>query len=505
MPETTKRTPNGARRRRGRVFAWLDQRARLDAVLRTALDEPIPGGARFAFVFGSGLLFLFLSQFITGVFLALYYVPSADHAHTTVAYLVKAVGSGSFLRSMHAYGSSAIVVVLILHVGQTFLYGAYKGRRELLWLAGCVLGALMLAMAFTGYLLPWDQKAYFATAVGTNIMSEVPGIGEWLKRFVRGGSDMGTLTLSRFFVAHVFLLPAAIFAMVALHVYLFRTAGAAGPISEDAVAPTAKPEPFYPRQLAMDLAFAMILVAAIGALAYAVPAELGPKANPADTQYFPRPEWYYRPAFEWLKFWEGPWSIVGIVVVPLLVVTVFAGVPFLDRSLERRPWKRPVAVGLFLATFGGLVGLGVMKLRGRRASPGRRGATRETARGGSPLRERAVRAGGREAGGGVHRGGSDRRPIARARQSALRGAVVQRVSRRSGRGHERGAEARRSRREARPRAARGRTSKPDGHDARRRDGAARPSRRGREGARALPRKPEVRRSRRGYRRFMSLR
>ena len=171
--------------------------------MREALDEPIPGGARFAYVFGSALLFIFISQVITGVFLALYYVPSADHAHTTVAYITKAVTAGSFLRSIHAYGSSAMVILLLLHVTQTFLYGSYKGRRELLWLSGCVLFVLVLCMAFTGYLLPWDQKAYFATAVGTNIAGEVPFIGAWLKSFMRGGADMGTLTLSRFFVAHV--------------------------------------------------------------------------------------------------------------------------------------------------------------------------------------------------------------------------------------------------------------------------------------------------------------
>jgi quinol-cytochrome oxidoreductase complex cytochrome b subunit len=114
--------------------------------------------AKIAYVFGSGLLFLFLSQIVTGVFLAMYYVPSADHAHTTVEYITKEVTSGSFLRSIHAYGSSAIIIVLLLHITQTFLYGSYKGRRELVWLAGCVLLVLMLGMAFTGYLLPWDQK-----------------------------------------------------------------------------------------------------------------------------------------------------------------------------------------------------------------------------------------------------------------------------------------------------------------------------------------------------------
>ena len=172
-----------------------------------------------------------------GVFLSLYYVPSADHAHTTVAYIVKEVIGGSFLRSLHAYGSSAVVIVLLLHLTQTFLYGAYKGRREVLWLSGCALFGLMLAMAFTGYLLPWDQKAYFATTVGTNMASEVPLIGTALKRLMRGGNEMGTLTLSRFFVAHVFLLPAAVMGLVAAHVYLFRKAGAAGPPSEDPLNP----------------------------------------------------------------------------------------------------------------------------------------------------------------------------------------------------------------------------------------------------------------------------
>src|ERR1700758_1860598 len=229
------------------VWGWLNRRTGLDALLRTALYEPVPGGARFAYIFGSGLLFIFISQVITGVFLALYYVPSADHAHTTVAYITKAVTAGSFLRSLHAYGSSAMVIVLLLHLSQTYIYGAYKGRREILWFSGCVLFALVLGMAFTGYLLPWDQKAYFATAVGTNAASEVPLIGESLKRMMRGGTDMGTLTISRFYVAHVFLIPACIFALIASHIFLFRKAGAAGPVTEDPLTPKQRTEPFYPR------------------------------------------------------------------------------------------------------------------------------------------------------------------------------------------------------------------------------------------------------------------
>ena len=362
--------PGAQTPKRAGLFGWFDQRTGLDSLLREALDEPIPGGARFAYVFGSALLFIFISQVITGVFLALYYVPSADHAHTTVAYITKEVTSGSFLRSIHAYGSSAMVILLLLHVTQTFLYGSYKGRRELLWLSGCVLFALVLCMAFTGYLLPWDQKAYFASAVGTNIAGEIPFIGAWIKSLLRGGVDMGTLTLSRFFMAHVLLVPAGIFGFLALHVYLFRKAGAAGPINEDPVTPTQPPETFYPRQVVIDALFALAIIIVLALLAHFIPFELGPKANPADTRYLPRPEWYYIPIFQWLKYWPGSLSFLGVVVIPSVVAFLFASLPFLDRRMERRPWKRPVAVGTYVFIFLALFGLGAVSYRSDHGDPG---------------------------------------------------------------------------------------------------------------------------------------
>src|ERR1700687_385668 len=292
-PDTTDESEGGATPLPQTGFrGWLNHRTGLDDLLRTALDEPIPGGARFAYIFGSGLLFIFISQVITGIFLALYYVPSADHAHTTVAYITKAVTAGSFLRSLHAYGASAMVIVLFLHLSQTYIYGSYKGRRELLWLSGCMLFGLVMAMAFTGYLLPWDQKAYFATAVGTNAASEIPWIGESLKRMMRRGTEMGTLTISRFFVAHVFLIPACIFALVASHIFLFRKAGAAGPINEDPYHPAQQQTLFYPRHVFMDLLLTALLLIGRHLLCFFLPMQLGPPANPADVQYIPRPEWY---------------------------------------------------------------------------------------------------------------------------------------------------------------------------------------------------------------------
>src|SRR6266496_2563480 len=352
-----------------RLYRWLDSRTGIGSLLHEALDEPIPGGARWAYVFGSVLLFLFISQTVTGVFLSLYYAPTADHAHTTVAYIIKEVTGGSFLRSLHAYGSSAVVIVLLVHLTQTFLYGAYKGRREVLWISGCALLGLMLAMAFTGYLLPWDQKAFFATTVGTNMASEIPWVGSLLKRFMRGGNEMGTLTLSRFFVAHVFPLPAAIMGLVAAHVYLFRKAGAAGPPSEDPVHPPLPTQRFYPRQVVMDTIVALLMILVLGLLAHFAPTELGPKANPADTQYVPRPEWYYLPIFQWLKYWRGPFAIIGIVVIPALTAALLVCVPFIDRRLQRRPWRRPIAVGAFLFILACFVAMGLMSVRDDQRDP----------------------------------------------------------------------------------------------------------------------------------------
>ena len=345
--------------RHGKLFRWLDRRADIDKLMKESLNEPVPGGARLAYVFGSGLLFIFISQIITGICLALYYVPSAETAHTSVAYIMKKVAEGAFLRSLHYYGSSAMIIVLLLHFLQTFLYGSYKGRRELLWLSGATLSLFVLGMGFTGYLLPWDQKAYFATAVGTNIVGEIPLVGNWLTRLLRGGDTIGTLTLSRFYVAHVFLIPAMIFLFIAAHIFLFRKAGAAGPMNEDPVEPKMPAEYFYPKQVIMDMAFSLLLMAGLGFLAYFHPEGLGPIANPADTHFLPRPEWYYLPMFEWLKFWEGPKVVFAVIVVPGLLAAGFFLLPFLDRGLERRPWRRPIPVLAVAIVMVGIVYLGM--------------------------------------------------------------------------------------------------------------------------------------------------
>lgn len=344
---------------RARLRRWIDARTRADELLRKSLDEPIPGGARFAYVFGSALLFIFVSQVITGVCLAVYYVPSPLTAHVTLSYIIKDVAGGAFLRSLHSYGSSAMVVVLVLHFMQTVLYGSYKGKRELLWISGCLLCLLVLGMTFTGYLLRWDLNAYFAGSVGTNIAADVPFVGGWLLRLLRGGAAMGALTLSRFYVLHVFVIPAAIFLFIAVHIFMFRKAGAAGPMIEDPMHPHLPTETFYPNQVIIDMGFVLVVMGILGMLAHFVPVALGPIADPSNGTYLPRPEWYYLPFFQWLKFWDGAKTVVGVVVIPAVLIALFFLLPFLDRGRERRPWKRLIPVGSVLIVLIALIGLGM--------------------------------------------------------------------------------------------------------------------------------------------------
>jgi ubiquinol-cytochrome c reductase cytochrome b subunit len=342
-----------------RLWKWTDQRTGADKILHQSLDEPIPGGARFAYVFGSALLFIFVSQVVTGLCLALYYAPSPITAHASVAYIVKDVAAGAFLRSLHSYGSSAMLVVLVMHFLQTFLYGSYKGKRELLWISGCTLSLLVLGMTFTGYLLSWDQRAYSAGSVGTDIAGQVPLIGESLRLLLRGGATMGALTLSRFYVLHVFIIPALIFSLVAAHVFLFRKAGAAGPVSEDPVNPRLAPEMFYPKQVLIDMAFVLLVMGFLGMMAHFFPVTLGLQADPTNTSYLPRPEWYYLPMFQWLKYWQGWSTVIGAFFIPVILIGLVFMLPFMDRGAERRPWRRPIPVGGVFIVLIGLLWLGM--------------------------------------------------------------------------------------------------------------------------------------------------
>jgi ubiquinol-cytochrome c reductase cytochrome b subunit len=256
-----------------------------------------------------------------------------------------------------------MVVAIGLHMLQVFLYGAYKPPRELMWMVGVVLFLLVMAFAFTGYLLPWDQTAYWATQVGINMVGTVPLVGDFLVRVLRGGETLGALTLSRFFAVHVLFLPALTVACIALHLFILRRVGPAGPWSEDRAALGS--ETFYPRQVYMDAVVILGVFLVIATLALTVPFPLTDKANPSDTSFVPVPEWYFLFYYELLKYVHGLLEPVATWILPALFVLVLLFWPFIDRNPARHPSSRPVAIGagaVFLVVVFSLLGISLKNL-----------------------------------------------------------------------------------------------------------------------------------------------
>lgn len=202
-----------------RLFKWLDERLGLTTIHDVVLDRKVPK-VNWWFTLGSASLFLFLIQGITGIFLTVYYVPSPDHAYDSVQYIMNEVRFGWLIRGIHHWGATLMVLVVFIHMLRTFFYAAYKYPRELTWLSGVVLLLATLGMGFTGYLLPWNQRAYWATTVGTQIPGTIPLIGPFITNVMRGGSELSALTLARFYSVHIWFLPAMIAATIGLHLYL---------------------------------------------------------------------------------------------------------------------------------------------------------------------------------------------------------------------------------------------------------------------------------------------
>lgn len=348
-----------------KIYRALDERLNLRPVFSATLDEGIPGGASWVYVFGSATLFLFLNQMLTGISMALYYAPTPDHAYASVTYIDTQVALGHFVRGLHHWGASAMVIAVGLHMLQVYLYGAYKPPRDLMWFVGVMLLMTTLAFAFTGYLLPWDQKAYWATKVGINMAGTVPLIGDYLARILQGGPDQGALTLSRFFAIHVLILPWAIVTLMLLHLFILRRVGPAGPFDEARA--KQRVEPFWPRQMFMDAAVALLIFGMLSALAVTVDVPLAAEANPSDTGFVPRPEWYFLFFYQLLKYMQGPiLEPVATVLLPVLFVGTLFALPYLGKRGERRPVRRPIAIStgvLFLVGVFSLIGLSLRSTR----------------------------------------------------------------------------------------------------------------------------------------------
>jgi quinol-cytochrome oxidoreductase complex cytochrome b subunit len=208
---------------------WIDERTSLSGAARWTMFRKVPKGTNWFYTLGSASMFAFLNQAITGVFLAMYYDPSPTRAYESVRFITNEAFLGEFVRGMHKWGSSVMVVLVFLHMARTFFFGAYKYPRELNWVIGVALLILTLIMSFTGYLLPFDQRSYWATVVGVNINGTGPLVGPFLNDFLRAGPDFTATTLSRFYAIHMLLLPVAIAALIGAHLYLVARLGTTAP------------------------------------------------------------------------------------------------------------------------------------------------------------------------------------------------------------------------------------------------------------------------------------
>ena len=320
---------------------WFTYRWPFKPVIKWSLEEEIPGGDSYWYGFGATLLFVFVIQVVTGIWQLFYYVPTTNHAYQSVSYLRYQVPFGWLIHGLHYWGSNAFIVIIFIHLLRVFIWGAYKTPRQLTWLVGVFLLLLVMALSFTGALLPWDELGYWAAEVGTSIAGTVPIIGAFIKEFIRGGASMGQLTLSRFFIAHVAILPGILAVLIAFHVVAFRQFKSVGPWNE---AKRKKNGFFWPQQVLKDLIIiSLVFVIMIGLSAFWRAKVSGP-ADELDNIITPKPEWQFLFLYQFLKLFKGKWEPVGTTGVPLVLFLILFLLPFYDRNKKRSPIHRPLAM-----------------------------------------------------------------------------------------------------------------------------------------------------------------
>ncbi len=342
------------------VGKWFDARLRVSAALLPMMKHPIPkevaGPVGWWYIFGSASMTLLILQILTGIGLALVYVPAADKAYDSLLYLNYDVTLGWFLRALHYYAGSGMVVLVLAHMTQVFLHGAYKYPRELTWVVGVLLLLCTLGMFFTGQVLRWDPDAYWGLAVGGAMAGRVPGMGPWAVRQLLGGPVIGGDSLSRFFSLHVFVIPGALLFFLAIHLWLVLQRGiSAAPVPGQLVDPQTYDEeyeaqlksgvPFLGDAALKDALFSALAVIAVVVLA----ALLGPKGptgppDPTLPGANPRPEWPFLWLFGLLSLSPPASETFVILVLPVMLIAVLFLVPFVSNRGERAPSRRPVAV-----------------------------------------------------------------------------------------------------------------------------------------------------------------
>jgi ubiquinol-cytochrome c reductase cytochrome b subunit len=356
------------------VLCWLDDRLGFSSVVKPLIEHPVPPTG-WDYTIGSATLIAFAVQVVTGVALAFSYVPTPDHAYESLQFITGGAILGGLVRGIHYWGATAMVLLVCAHAAQVFLIGAFKYPREVNWLSGTFLLIFTFGMAFTGQLLRWNQDAYWAVVVGAAQAARAPVIGEWLTGILFAGQSVGGATLTRFYATHVFMLPAVIFGLLGVHLYLVIRHGVSEPpvpgVRVDPRTYRKRYEelvhkigvPFWPDAGWKDVVFALAVGSIVLLLAIVFgPPELGAKADPTVVQAYPRPDWYFLWYFALLALIPSSFEDVFIIGFPLLLGLMFFLLPFLAPAGERSPRRRPWAIGvvtLFAVSVASLLVAGV--------------------------------------------------------------------------------------------------------------------------------------------------
>jgi cytochrome b6 len=347
----------------GRTLGWLEARLPVSAVRDFFGHKTVPAHRYSVFYYLGGMtLFFFGIQVATGILLMLYYRPSASEAFESVEFIMTTVPFGWLIRSIHAWSANLMVLFGVLHLVSVYLTKAYRPPRELTWVSGCVLFLLVLGFGFSGYLLPWNKLSFFATKVGTGIAGSLPGIGEWLLEFLRGGERVSGGTLSRFYGWHVAILPAVTTLVLGLHLLLVQLQGMSVPPGREEEAARHRPMRFFPDFALRDLFGWTLALGVLAAMAALFPWELGEHADPfAPAPPDIRPEWYFMFLFETLKLVPGG-TVAGVdyeafpILGLLLGGALLLAIPFLDAD-PRRVARSRIFTGLGVAALGYATGM----------------------------------------------------------------------------------------------------------------------------------------------------
>lgn len=345
-----------------KIRGWMAERYDVATVEKFAdkqAHKPLPSHVGFWNTFGSLSLYLFVNQVVTGILLMIYYRPTTDTAFESIRFIMTKAHFGWFIRGLHAWGATLMILCVLVHMIRTFFMGAYKKPREITWVIGVLIFGCTVTFGFTGYLLPWNQLSYWATTVGTEITGAIPVIGKYFQTLLRGGEGVTGETLARFYVMHVVVLPWVLTMLIATHIFLMRVQGLSTyeRVGEEKPLEEGQGIPFFPHHVLKEGVIFCVMIAALVTLIILWPVELGEKADPYVTPEGIKPEWYFLPTYQLLKYFP---KLLGILVsfIPPLVLLLW---PFLDRSPERHPKKRPIAVtvgivALVLAIVFGIVG-----------------------------------------------------------------------------------------------------------------------------------------------------